>query len=76
MKDPNRIVEICKLLEEAWKKEPEQRLGQFLINHIFGDLRDKIFYVEDIDMEKRLKSFIIEHEKGFLLTADGKKLSR
>ena len=76
MRDSNRIVEICKLLEDAWKKEPEQRLGQFLINHIFGDLSNKIFYLEDIDVEEKLKAFIIEYEKGLLLTADGEKLSR
>jgi len=36
MRDPKRIKRICKLLEEKWLTVPDQRLGQFLLNYVFG----------------------------------------
>jgi len=44
--DPERIPAICKLLEEAWLKVPEQRFGQFLSNYVYGHHVD-IFYKWD-----------------------------
>ena len=53
MRDPKRINRICKLLVGKWEKVPDQRLGQFLQNYIFG--RGDIFYQEDDITEKNLK---------------------
>ena len=53
MRDPKRIKRICKLLERNWSKVPDQRLGQFLTNFIYGHCRD-IFYTEDDIVETRL----------------------
>ena len=46
MRDPKRIKRICKLIEKQWNKVPDQRLGQFLSNYVFGHHTD-IFYQED-----------------------------
>ena len=50
MRDPKRIKRICKLLEKAWIKDPDQRLGQFLSNYIYGHHQD-IFYKDDDEIE-------------------------
>jgi len=54
MRDLKRIDRICALLKKQWKKVPDQRLGQFLANYIFGHHED-IFYQEDDVTEKKLK---------------------
>ena len=32
MRDPERIDRICALLADAWKRTPDQRLGQLISN--------------------------------------------
>ncbi|MFX1569005.1 MAG: hypothetical protein ACFFCV_11640 [Promethearchaeota archaeon] len=59
MREIERIDRICNLLKEKWKKAPDERLGQFLINHIYGpdihkDIR--IYYIEDDKVEFNLKN--------------------
>ena len=61
MREIERIDRICKLLKEKWKKVPDQRLGQFLINYIFGSnpLHPRhdsyIFFKEDDEIEGLLR---------------------
>lgn len=60
MRDPKRIPRVLKTLGEAWKKCPELRLGQLLVNlatisQISGP---DIFYVEDENLEQVLNKFI------------------
>ena len=60
MRDDTRIDRICDLLKEKWKRVPEQRLGQFLINYVFGSIPPHdgyIFHREDVDVEEILKNF-------------------
>jgi len=54
MRDIKRIKRICRLLEDKWSKVPDQRLGQFLANYVFGHHTDP-FYLEDGKTEKRLE---------------------
>jgi uncharacterized protein YihD (DUF1040 family) len=54
MRDIKRIKRICNLLEKKWSKVPDQRLGQFLSNYIFGHHID-IFFQEDDVVEQTLK---------------------
>lgn len=64
MRDPERIDRICDLLKEVWKKRPDERLGQLLLNYIFGKNAPHdayIFHKEDDITEKsleRLKEFL------------------
>lgn len=59
MRPKERIERICSLLKEKWEEMPDQRLGQFLINYVFGRFYNsssaKIFYQEDTITEKRLR---------------------
>lgn len=56
MRDPKRIARICKLLQKVWIVEPDQRLGQFLQNYVFG--RGDIFYNDDDETEVILKELL------------------
>lgn len=60
MRNSARIERICKLLEKAWKKKPDQRFGQFLINFIYDRFENdnKVYYTEDDIIEKRIKEFL------------------
>lgn len=60
MRDPKRIKIVCQLLEKAWSRYPDQRLGQFLLNYVFGSFgRDlHIYRREDKDVETLLKVVI------------------
>ena len=55
MRDPKRIDRMCDLMKEQWHKYPDQRLGQLLINYVFGRVSEgRIFYQEDDITEERL----------------------
>ena len=57
MRNKNRIPIIIKLLEEAWKLEPDWRFCQFISN-LHGVGPQDIFHTEDDLLEKGLKEFI------------------
>ena len=54
MRNKNRIKKILKLIEEIWIKNPDQRLGQLLIN--IGIAKDDFntWQNEDNILEKHL----------------------
>lgn len=56
MRNPKRIDKIIELLREAWHKEPDQRLGQFVSN-LLGTGPQDVFFPEDEEWEKLLKEF-------------------
>lgn len=56
MRDPERIDRIVALLQEVWRKEPNWRLTQLVINasdthHDCGS----VYYLEDDELEQRLQ---------------------
>ena len=56
MRNPDRIPEILKELEEFWKQNPDWRLGQIIANlnyEIMGN--NDPFYMEDTDLLELLK---------------------
>lgn len=56
MRNPERIPEVLKELEEFWKQNPDWRLGQVIANlnyEIMGN--NDPFYVEDTDLLELLK---------------------
>jgi uncharacterized protein YihD (DUF1040 family) len=60
MRDPDRIRYVLEQIRRAWHKEPDQRLGQFLINttrdedgHV--DL-NRLWNIEDEDLVGRFPS--------------------
>ena len=57
MRNPERIKKIIKLLEKAWTLVPDWRLGQ-LVSNLLGTGPQDVFFPEDEDWEKYIKSFI------------------
>ena len=51
-RDPNRIYHIINLLQKAWKKNPDWRLGQLFENLKNYAEKDDLFYIEDGMMEE------------------------
>jgi hypothetical protein len=48
MRDPARIPEMCRLLQQAWERVPDQRLGQLLVNAIAPAVpAPPVFYAEE-----------------------------
>lgn len=59
MRDPARIEELLGYLREAWELEPDQRLGQFLVNLVGPSAPcPEMFGIEDEQLRKRLTRFI------------------
>lgn len=56
MRDPNRIPEVLKELEDFWKQVPDWRLGQVISNFSYEltGVSDP-FYLEDKDILELLK---------------------
>lgn len=57
MRDPNRIPSILTKIEAVWKRHPDMRLGQLLVN-LLDPSPNRLFYVEDDVLAKRLADFI------------------
>lgn len=60
MRDPKRIERIIAIVEYIWKKNPDWRLTQLIINAlaISGDP----YYIEDDDLEKALNVLKANYE--------------
>lgn len=58
MRDPDRIDRILELLRAAWKRNPDQRLGQLVLNACRGEPRwPDVFNVEDDKLEAGLRRY-------------------
>lgn len=55
MRNPERIIPLCERLAEAWKKIPDLRLGQLLVDSLGG--KDP-FYIEDEDLIRMIEQFV------------------
>ena len=57
MRNPDRIPEILKELEEFWKQVPDWRLGQVISNFSYELMgNNDPFYIEDTDLLELLKN--------------------
>lgn len=57
MRNPDRIPEVLKELEEFWKQVPDWRLGQVIANLNYEILgTNDPFYLEDTDLLNNLKT--------------------
>jgi hypothetical protein len=74
VRDPNRIDRIIEKLWALWKTQPDQRLGQLLVNVIRPSQPcPQIFYAEDTVTERQLDAYpggerFTEHEVTLSLT--------
>lgn len=51
MRDPKRISEMLDLIESIWRKNPDLRLGQLLLNI---EQSRALYYLEDDELFKEL----------------------
>ncbi len=56
MRSVLRIQPLLELLEEAWKMNPDQRLGQLLANLAMP--KDDIWNIEDTEWQERIRNYI------------------
>ena len=63
MRDPDRIPKILEQLGEEWKKVPDWRLGQFLVNFLSWYGQDP-FYLEDDDFIEQVQEYMEEEITG------------
>jgi hypothetical protein len=61
MRSPERIDKFCNELAEVWKKVPDWRFGQLMVNVLNSLPRDPFFYEED-EMIKEFKDFFAPKE--------------
>lgn len=54
MRDSNRIDNILNSIGDIWKKQPDLRLGQLLLNVIQDPA---LYYIEDEALVEKLKEF-------------------
>jgi len=64
MRDPERIDRIVALLQDVWRKEPNWRLTQLVINasdtqHDCGP----VYYLEDDEIERRLQNMLLSLDR-------------
>lgn len=58
MRDPNRIPKYCNELQKIWKKVPDWRFGQLMMNFL-SDIEPALaFYMEDEEFLKLLNDYI------------------
>lgn len=57
MRDPKRIPEILKQLEVVWKKYPDLRLGQLLVNSLYAHKTTILFFIEDDKLIEEIEKF-------------------
>jgi len=55
MRDPERIDRILTSVEEIWKKYPDLRLTQLIMNVLM--INKDPYYIEDDELEKRLVEY-------------------
>ena len=56
MRNPDRIPEMLKELEEFWKQVPDLRLGQIISNLSYESMKNNDpFYMEDDNLLELLK---------------------
>ena len=61
MRDIDRIDEILKEFEEVWKKYPDLRFTQMIVN-LMSAKRSDLYYMEDEKFIKTLKEFYGENK--------------
>jgi len=62
MRDPARIDRILDLLGEQWKREPDLRLTQMVVNLVRPvEPCPGVFYFEDNKLEKILQNLVVPH---------------
>lgn len=54
MRDPARIPRLLALVERIWRRYPDLRLGQIIVNALPDRFENDPFFIEDSDLEAAL----------------------
>lgn len=66
MRDPSRIEEMLRALEEIWRRDPDLRLGQIVVNAIRpSDPVPEVYYAEDDRVLQGLRDFAQARASAF-----------
>lgn len=65
MRDPNRIDKVLAAIGDAWKQNPDLRLGQLLLN-VYKD--PALYYIEDDQLANDVKRYYdcLDSEKDII----------
>ena len=65
MRNPARIDPILRLIGEAWKRSPDLRLGQIIVNAVRPvDPCSEVFYVEDDILLRKIEELLTRNPPG------------
>lgn len=56
MRDPNRIGRVLTKIQALWKRVPDWRLGQLLVNLM--ESGEDLFYLTDDTLEERIEEWL------------------
>lgn len=62
MRDPNRITKILDQISSIWRKYPDMRLGQLIVNSM-RDTKIDPFYIEDETLLELILKFDADCER-------------
>ena len=77
MRDPKRIPELLNRLANAWKQNPDLRLGQLIVNALPPEMESDPFHIEDEKLIKEIERFSfasfsearrVNHQRGPAVT--------
>jgi hypothetical protein len=58
MRDPKRIARILGKLQQIWERYPDMRLGQLVTNLIPGADLDKLWFIEEDELERKVDTVL------------------
>jgi len=70
MRDPNRIKEILNRLANAWRMNPDLRLGQLISNALPDHYNNDPFLIEDEDLILRVE------DNAFVSRSEARRVNR
>lgn len=56
MRPPERIDVFIKVLKRVWKKHPDIRLGQLIVDSMKTSEDPDLFYIEDWQLQERIEN--------------------
>jgi hypothetical protein len=75
MRDPDRIPELCAVLQQTWSRYPDMRLGQLLVNAIRPSQPcPQVFAADDGFIRRGLERLIEAHTAGGAAAFDETRL--
>jgi len=71
MRDSSRIDEILRAVEEIWRRSPDLRLGQILVNAIRpANSVPEVYYAEDDQVLRGLRDYAQAQARGAFSESD------